>query len=143
MLPQQRTLYSMIFIAILTALCTILAIILIYQLCSSSCTREQRQQQTFRINLFSKLLLLSCVLVSTSCDWADVTRHIICYVHDKGLYYYPLNNIMCFADFLYYLGAILFYTIAISRLQVTFNGTQYAISKFVATFFYSLIGMKL
>ena len=81
-----------------------------------------------------------CVSVSTLCEWADLIRHIICYSSHRDLYFYPINNIMGCADLLYYIGSILFYIIAMLRLQISFHGTRYAIPCTVIGIFYSLIG---
>ena len=136
---QDDILHSIIFIGACTITCTALSIILSFQLFAEKHSR--RDQQSPKVNIFSKLLLFSCVLISTLCEWADLVRHVICYIQNKNLYYYPLNNIMCFADFLYYAANVLFYTIAISRLQISFHGSQYAISCSEVSFFYILISM--
>eukprot|EP01084_Bolivina_argentea_P271709 462407_1 len=134
MLQNSNLLASIIFISIFTTLCTVLSLILTYQLFGC------KQNQKFNARRTSKMLIFLCILVSTVCQWGDLSRHIICYIQTKGLFYYPLNNIMCFADFFYYLGSVLFYIIAIYRLQVSFQSSQYSISPFIVSFVYTLIG---
>ena len=140
MSSQKDTLRSIFFIGCCTLICSILLIILSWQLFKSKDERSRGHRRR-GINILSKILVFSCVLISTLCAWSDLIRHIICYIQNKDLYYYPLNNIMCFADFLYYLGNVLFYIIAISRLQISFHGSQYAIHCPILSFFYTLIGM--
>ena len=139
---RDDILHSIILIGVCTLICTAVLIVLICQLFrEDNKTSRKRIHQRRRVNRLSKLLVFACVLISTLCEWADLVRHIICYIEKKNLYFYPMNNIMCFADFLYYLGNVLFYTIAISRLQISFQGSRYAISCIILSFFYTGIGM--
>eukprot|EP01084_Bolivina_argentea_P130935 231144_1 len=140
-MPSPDLKISSIFVGIFTFICSLLTIILIFQL---FCDKKNKQiNYKAQSNIIPKLLIFLCVIVSTICEYADLTRHLICYVEHKDLYYYPLNNIMFFADFLYYLGSILFYIIAISKLQISFHGSQYSISCIIMSFFYILIGCAL
>lgn len=140
-LSQDDILHSAILIGVCALICTLISIMLICQLFRGNNRNRRRIQQQKSVNKLSKLLVFACVLVSTLCEWSDLVRHIICYVQNKNLFYYPLNNIMCFADFLYYLGNVLFYTIAISRLHISFYGSRYAISCIKLSFFYIGISM--
>ena len=134
---RQDVLNSIAVIVVFTVISTVLFLILSFQL---FCGRRQKRTKSTRINVVTKLLVFLCVTVSTVCEWADLSRHIICYVEDRNLYFYPMNNIMGSADLLYYLGAIIFYSIAISRLQISFHGSQYAIPCVTVSFFYTLMG---
>ena len=132
--PEPHILVSIIFISLFTIICSVSAIVLFWQLFCG---------ETSRIHAVTKWLIFLCVIVSTLCEWADLSRHVICSViGEDNLYFYPMNNIMGGADFLYYLGGILFYVIALSRLQISFHGSQYAIPWALLSFFYTLIGMQ-
>eukprot|EP01084_Bolivina_argentea_P090827 163574_1 len=131
-ITQNDIIYSTIFIGVFTTLCTIISITLILQL----------KYKTFRMDPLSKCLFVCCVLSSTLCEWADLSRHIICYFfYNNNVYFYPLNNIYGCADCFYYFGAISFYLIATYRLQRSFTGTSYSLNCCVLAFFYTLIAL--
>ncbi len=94
--------------------------------------------KTKKMDICSQVLIISCVIVSTLSSISDLARHVYCYIINKGLYYHPFNNYMAFADLLFACSSILFYLIAISRLQVSFYGTSYAISWYFLFCFYGL-----
>ena len=127
---------SIIFISFLSLICTIICIILICQLFCSN--RRIKKKQSDAV-LLSNVLIILCVIISTVCQWSDLIRHVLCYTTNQNLYSYPLNNIFCFADFLYYLGSCVFYTIAIYRLQISFAGSRYEIKRSLSFAVYFLI----
>eukprot|EP01084_Bolivina_argentea_P279123 477142_1 len=135
-LTRLDLLISIGFLLICALLCTLTSITLIPQVIKD---KEQIPQQKKKMALISKIFLISCACVATMDVYADLFRHVMCYIFKKDLYYYPLNNIMGFADFLYYFGSVLFYLIAISRLQISFHSTHYAINCYILLFFYTLI----
>eukprot|EP01084_Bolivina_argentea_P270227 459441_1 len=132
-LTNTDVLYSAAFIASFALICMIVSITLICQLLI---------RPVDKIPTISTILIIFCVICSTLCEMADLSRHIICYILNKDLYFYPLNNIYGGADLLYYLGAISFYLIAVFRLQIHFHGTNYAMKYWVLSFFYILIAIS-
>ena len=130
---------SMIFLSVCAFISTLTSIFLIDQL-SDPIDPEQNKKSNSRSKTSKiKLLIISCVLISTLCTWSDLIRHIICWLLNKPLCAYPMNNILSFADLLYYLGSILFYLIAINRVQYSFKTTMYELSYCTVSFFYILI----
>ena len=137
---SQDIFNSIIFISFFTMLCSLLWLLLTFQLFFDMDPRRRKRVSNRKARL-NVLTVYLCVSVSTLCEWADLVRHIICYASHRDLYFYPINNIMGCADLLHYMGSILFYIIAMLRLQISFHATQYAISCGVVGLFYSLIGM--
>eukprot|EP01084_Bolivina_argentea_P034657 64163_1 len=114
---------SAIFLAICTFTCSILSSLLSTQLCMES-NRTKDKMDTI-----CKMIIL-CAFLSTLCNLSDFFRHMISY---------PLNNIMGVADFVYYFTTILFYIIALCRVQISFRNTKYAIHPYILIFLYGLI----
>eukprot|EP01084_Bolivina_argentea_P279122 477140_1 len=127
-------LLSIMFLGFCALLCSLVVTLLMSQVFN-----DKQQVPQKAVDRISKLFLISCAIVSSLDVFADLSRHIYCYGFEKDLYSYPINNIMGSADWLYYFGSVLFYLIAISRLQISFYSTQYSINCRIVSFFYTLI----
>lgn len=84
-------------------------------------------------------LIKLCIIASTLCVLCDDIRWSICAILNKSEVFYPMNQIMSFADLFYYIGALSFYTIAIYRLYISFQDTIYSIHPFIIKFFIILL----
>lgn len=130
---------SGIFISLCAIICTIISLILIYQLlCDKSLNIYGRKKKNV-MPLSSKLLVITCISASTLQTWGDLIRHLICFIVNRNIYYYPLNNYMCIADLFYFTATLSFYIIAISRVYITFKTTTYSLNNFVLLLFGFLI----
>lgn len=128
----EISIYIILFCVVLS---TFIVMIMLYQIFCGKINQKRKN----KMQRFNKLILCICIMASTLCQWCDFIRHLICYVYHKDIYYYPLNNIMCISDLFYYIAAISFYIIAVSRLQISFRDTTYAMNTCTLSFFYSLI----
>ena len=78
-------------------------------------------------------------MASTLCVYCDFIRYTICAVYSINAESYPLNQIMCIADFLLFVGDGAFYTLAIYRLYISFLDTVYMIRRSVIHLFTAMI----
>eukprot|EP01084_Bolivina_argentea_P047216 86997_1 len=136
---------NILFIGSLTILCMVTLFILIRQTCAQNTIKNnQLIINPNKISLLKtmKQLLVCCALISTLSNASDFARFVICFMLNENLYAVPLNNIFAFADFLYLSSSILFYLVAIGRLQISFIGTNYAIHYCFLLCFYILVGIQ-
>eukprot|EP01084_Bolivina_argentea_P299612 516463_1 len=130
--PKIDILISTIFLIICTFISSLLCAWLSQQICVEMGITKKR------MDIISKMIICCCI-VSTICNFSDLFRHLICYILNVDMYIYPLNNIMGYADLLYYIGTILFYLIALGRIQLSFVHTKYSINNYILIFLYTLI----
>ena len=107
---------------------SIITSILLYQMYHTSQSTKESQK-------IIRILIKQCIISSTLCIYCDDIRWIICAILNRSIVFYPLNQIMSFADLLYYIGTISFYTIAIYRLYTSFKNTIYRINIWTIRFF--------
>ena len=117
---------TIIAISICLVITVVITIRLLYQMCVQKPASNQRMAYT---------LIKVCIIASTLCVVCDDIRWSICAIMDKSEVFYPMNQIMSFADLFYYIGALSFYTIAIYRLYISFLDTIYSINPCIIRFF--------
>eukprot|EP01084_Bolivina_argentea_P272017 463031_1 len=140
----QDMLINTTFVFALTIICTLAAFHMTLQhIYIQSLIRTRLQQDPLTLTKKNKLirqLFIICVISSTLCTWFDCARFVFCYLTDKPLTYLSFRNkIMATADFLYYFALIIFYSIAIYRMQLSFAGTSYELNHCILYFFRILI----
>eukprot|EP01084_Bolivina_argentea_P279121 477139_1 len=138
-LTRSELLVNLVIVSCFVFLCTIIWYTLIFQLFCANNIQLKISKQKEPTHIISKMLLFWCVTLSTLSTWSDLSRLAICYIFNKNLYSFKINQVMAFADFFCYCASILFYLIAISRLQISFRNTNYTINTYVLSFFYVLI----